>query len=149
MTTAQELLREHDLRVTAARVAVLEVLDERSHLTTAEVTAAVRERIGTLSTQAGYQMLDALVAAGLVRCIELPGGPSRYERLVGDNHHHLVCRSCGAVVDSGCPVRHAPCVEPDDPHGFEVYETEIVFWGVCPACLAGRRVPTGQASSAG
>ncbi len=134
MATVDELLRKHQLRVTAPRVAALEVLGERSHLTTEEVATAVRERIGTLSTQAGYHVLDALVTVGLVRRIEPAGSPALYERRVGDNHHHLVCRSCGMVVDVDCHPEEGPCVEPPSVHGFEIDEAEIVFWGHCPTC---------------
>ncbi|MGB2838267.1 MAG: Fur family transcriptional regulator [Actinomycetes bacterium] len=134
MATADELLRRHQLRVTAPRVAALEVLGERSHLTTDEVAKAVRERIGTLSTQAGYHVLEALVTVGLVRRIEPAGSPALYERRVGDNHHHLVCRSCAMVVDVDCHTDEGPCVELPTAHGFEVDEAEVVFWGYCPTC---------------
>ena len=134
MSTVEELLRERRLRVTAPRVAVLDVLSERSHLTTEEVATAVRERIGTLSVQASYHVLDTLVTAGLLRRIEPAGSPARYERRVGDNHHHLVCRSCGKVVDVDCHTENRPCIVPSSVHGFALDEAEIVFWGHCPDC---------------
>ncbi|HEX2704608.1 MAG TPA: Fur family transcriptional regulator [Candidatus Lustribacter sp.] len=142
--SAPELLRQHHLRVTAPRVAVLDVLGERSHLTTEEVAAAVRQRIGTLSMQAGYHVLDTLVAVGLLRRIEPAGSPARYERRVGDNHHHLVCRSCGIVVDVDCHRQDGRCLEPTDPHGFEVDEAEVVFWGRCPDCRPAGPTPNAK-----
>jgi Fur family ferric uptake transcriptional regulator len=144
MTPAAERLRERGLRVTAPRVAVLDVLGERSHLTTEEVVAAVRSRIGSLSTQAGYHVLDTLTSAGLVRRIEPAGSPARYETRVGDNHHHLVCRECGAVTDVDCHTHLDPCIEPPDLHGFEIDEAEVVFWGRCRDC---RRSGTTRATT--
>jgi Fur family transcriptional regulator, stress-responsive regulator len=126
MTSSANLLRDSHLRVTAARVAVLEVLAERSHLTTDDIAAGVRERIGSVSTQASYHVLDALTAAGLLRRIEVAGSAARYERRVGDNHHHLVCRSCGEVSDIDCRTT--------TPAGYKIDEAEIVFWGTCPRC---------------
>src|SRR5665648_43321 len=136
MRSSAELLRDHHLRVTAARVAVFEVLAEQSHLTTDEVAAAVRERIGAVSIQAAYHMLNTLTSAGLLRRFELAGGAVRYERRVGDNHHHLVCRSCGEVTDVDCDVEEGPCIAPPDRPGYQVDEAEVVFWGICPPCHA-------------
>ena len=132
--TSANLLRDRHLRVTAARVAVLEVLAERSHLTTDEVATAVRARIGSVSTQASYHVLDTLTAAGLVRRIEIGGSAARYERRVGDNHHHLVCRSCGDVSDVDCPTASGPCLTTSVPAGYEIDEAEVIFWGTCPRC---------------
>ncbi|MBC7549427.1 MAG: transcriptional repressor [Cellulomonas sp.] len=132
--TSANLLRDRHLRVTAARVAVLEVLAERSHLTTDEVATAVRARIGSVSTQASYHVLDTLAAAGLVRRIEIGGSAARYERRVGDNHHHLVCRSCGEVSDVDCPIASGPCLTTSAPAGYEIDEAEVIFWGTCPRC---------------
>lgn len=134
MTSPEELLRGHRLRVTAARVAVFEVLNEQSHLTTDEVAAAVRGRIGAVSLQAVYHVLNTLTSAGLLRRFELAGAAARYERRVGDNHHHLVCRSCGEVTDVDCDVQERPCVAPPNRPGYQVDEAEVVFWGVCPPC---------------
>jgi Fe2+ or Zn2+ uptake regulation protein len=134
MRPAAELLRERGLRVTAPRVAVLEVLAEQSHLTTDEVVTAVRSRIGSVSTQAGYHVLDTLVGVGLLRRIEPAGSPARYESRVGDNHHHLVCRTCGSVVDVDCHTVKDPCIEPPSLHGFEIDEAEVLFWGRCVDC---------------
>lgn len=134
VTSSADLLRANHLRVTAARVAVLEVLAEQSHLTTDEVAAAVRRRIGAVSTQAIYHMLSALTSAELLRRFELAGGAARYERRVGDNHHHLVCRPCGEVTDVDCDIEDGPCVTPPDRPGYQIDEADVVFWGVCPRC---------------
>lgn len=127
-------LRAAGLRVTASRLAVLEVLPAGAHLSVDEIAQAARGRLGSLSTQAVYDNLDVLAAAGLVRRFEPAGSPVRHERRVGDNHHHLVCRSCGAVHDTDCVVGAAPCLEPSDDHGFTVDEAEVTFWGTCPDC---------------
>jgi len=134
VTTPAELLREHRLRVTAARVAVFEVLGERSHLTTEEVATAVRRRIGAVSMQAMYHVLNTLTSAGLLRRFELAGSAVRYERRVGDNHHHLVCRPCGEVTDVDCDVQDGPCVAPPERPGYQIDHADVVFWGVCPRC---------------
>lgn len=127
-------LRDAGLRVTASRVAVLSAVGEGRHLTADQVAAAVRGRVGTISTQAVYDVLGALTRAGLTRRIEPARSPARYETRVGDNHHHVVCRSCGAVSDVDCVVGEAPCVLPADPNGFVIDEAEVTFWGLCPAC---------------
>ncbi len=130
-----ELLRARGLRVTAPRLAVLAVLDELPpHVTVDQVEHAAQQRLGTLSTQAVYDILGALQTAGLVRRIEPAGSPARFETRVGDNHHHLICRSCGLTVDVDCAIGDPPCLTPSDPAGFEIDEAEIVFWGRCPAC---------------
>jgi Fe2+ or Zn2+ uptake regulation protein len=140
VTSSAELLHDRHLRVTAGRVAVLEVLAERSHLTTDEVAAAVRARIGAVSTQASYHMLDTLASAGLLRRIEVAGSAARYERRVGDNHHHLVCRSCGDVSDVDCDSEEKLCIAPPDRQGYQIDEAEVIFWGVCPQCQASHSV---------
>ncbi|WP_030177217.1 Fur family transcriptional regulator [Spirillospora albida] len=132
-TAAQEL-RGAGLRVTAARVALLEAVREGDHLGVEALASGVRERVGHVSLQAVYEALHALTAAGLVRRIEPAGSPARFEGRVGDNHHHIVCRSCGAVADVDCAVGHAPCLTASDDHGFSIDEAEVVFWGLCPAC---------------
>lgn len=140
--SSSELLRDRHLRVTAARVAALEVLGERSHLTTEQIAVAVRERIGTISMQAAYHLLDSLAAAGLLRRVALAGSPVRYERRVGDNHHHLVCRACGEVSDVDCGSDERPCVSPPSKQGYQIDEAEVTFWGICPQCLESREVNT-------
>ena len=145
--TSADLLRDRHLRVTAARVAVLEVLAERSHLTTDEVATAVRVRIGSVSTQASYHVLDTLAVAGLVRRIEIGGSAARYERRVGDNHHHLVCRSCGEVSDVDCPTASGPCLTTTAPAGYVIDEAEVIFWGTCPRCQTPSAVSPNPRSS--
>jgi Fur family transcriptional regulator, stress-responsive regulator len=127
-------LRDAGLRATAPRLAVLAELMEGEHLTADQVAIAVRERIGTISTQAVYDVLGALTGAGLARRIEPAGSAARYETRVGDNHHHVVCRSCGAVTDVDCVVGEPPCLLPSDAGGFVIDEAEVTFWGLCPSC---------------
>ncbi|WP_433038670.1 Fur family transcriptional regulator [Actinomycetospora sp. CA-053990] len=129
-------LRQAGLRVTAPRQAVLGVLGEHPHSTADAVASAVRGRLGSVSTQAVYDVLAACVDAGLVRRIEPAGSAARYETRTGDNHHHVVCRACGATGDIDCVVGERPCLAPSDAGGFVVDEAEIVFWGTCPACRA-------------
>lgn len=133
-TTGEQLLRRHGLRVTRPRLAVLEVLTQGGHLEVEDITRRVRERIDTVSTQAVYDVLSALSRAGLARRLEPAGSPALFEARVGDNHHHIVCRSCGAIVDVDCVVDERPCLEPGLGHGFEVDEAEVTFWGLCPSC---------------
>ena len=132
-STAGEL-RGAGLRVTAARVALLETVRDGDHLGVEAITSGVRERIGHVSLQAVYDALHALTDAGLVRRIEPAGSPARFEGRIGDNHHHLVCRSCGTVTDVACAVGEAPCLTAADDHGFSIDEAEVIYWGLCPAC---------------
>ena len=127
-------LRGVGLRVTAARVALLETVRDGDHLGIEEITSGVRERIGHISLQAVYDALHALTAAGLIRRLEPAGSQPRFEGRVGDNHHHVVCRSCGAVADVDCAVGDAPCLTPSDDHGYSIGEAEVVYWGLCPSC---------------
>jgi Fur family transcriptional regulator, stress-responsive regulator len=128
-------LREAGLRVTATRVSVLAVLDESSdHPRVDQIIERVRGSGVSISTQATYDVCEALHRAGLARKIEPSGGPARYESRTGDNHHHLVCRSCGSAVDVDCAVGEAPCLDPSDAQGFAIDEAEVTYWGVCPAC---------------
>jgi Fe2+ or Zn2+ uptake regulation protein len=131
-----ELLRSRGLRVTAARLAVLETLAELpAHVTVEQVEQGARKRLGAISTQAVYDIMRALHEAGLVRRIEPAGSAALFETRVGDNHHHLVCRDCGATVDVDCVVGPAPCLTPGSAAGFEVDEAEVIFWGRCPECI--------------
>jgi Fur family transcriptional regulator, stress-responsive regulator len=132
-------LRRAGLRVTAVRVALLETVRHGDHLGVEAVAAGVRMRVGHVSLQAVYEALHALTAAGLVRRIEPAGGSPRFEGRVGDNHHHLVCRSCGVVADVDCAVGETPCLTPSDDRGFTLSEAEVVYWGLCADCSA--RVP--------
>jgi Fur family ferric uptake transcriptional regulator len=118
---------------------VIEVLEaRRGHLDVEEITAEVRARLDSVSVQAVYDVLSALSRAGLVRRIEPAGSPARFERRIGDNHHHVVCRGCGEIADVDCAVGMAPCLDPSDAHGYELDEAEVTFWGLCPACQARR-----------
>ena len=134
-------LREAGLRVTAPRLAVLAAVGVRSHQTADDIAAGVRRRLGAISTQAVYDVLGALTRAGLVRRIEPAGSPTRYETRVGDNHHHVVCRGCGAIGDVDCVVGEPPCLSPSEAAGFVVDEAEVTFWGMCPDCQRGAHVP--------
>jgi Fur family ferric uptake transcriptional regulator len=130
------LLRSHGLRVTSPRVAVLDALHRTPHADADTVLRLVRERVPSVSVQAVYDVLGALTAAGLLRRIEPAGHAARYERRVGDNHHHVVCRGCGAIDDVDCVVGHSPCLTPSSTSGFAVDTAEVTFWGLCPACAA-------------
>jgi Fur family ferric uptake transcriptional regulator len=132
----RERLRSAGLRITAPRIAVLEWLAEHPHLTADQVAAGIRPLLGSVSTQAVYDVLGACTKAGLVRRIEPAGHPARFETRTGDNHHHLVCRTCGRTEDVDCVHGAAPCLEPSATAGFEVDEAEVVFWGQCPDCIA-------------
>jgi Fe2+ or Zn2+ uptake regulation protein len=132
-TTAEEL-RGAGLRVTAARVALLETVRDGDHLGVEAIATGVRDRIGHVSFQAVYEALHALTAAGLVRRLEPAGSAARFEGRVGDNHHHVVCRSCGVVADVDCAVGEAPCLTASQDHGFTIGEAEVIYWGVCPDC---------------
>jgi Fe2+ or Zn2+ uptake regulation protein len=132
--TAAEELRGAGLRVTAARVALLETVRHGDHLDVDAIASGVRDRIGHVSLQAVYEALHALTEAGLVRRIEPTGSPARFEGRIGDNHHHVVCRSCGAVADVDCAVGEAPCLTASDDRGFSIDEAEVIYWGLCPAC---------------
>ncbi|GAA3532405.1 transcriptional repressor [Aeromicrobium flavum] len=130
----EQSLRDAGLRVTRQRTAVLHAVTERPHSDTAAIIDQARETIPDLSHQAVYDSLRALTEAGVVRCIEPAGSAARYETRTGDNHHHLVCRSCGRIVDIDCAVGAAPCLTPAQDHGFVIDEAEVVFWGLCPTC---------------
>ena len=133
-----EELRGAGLRVTAARVALLETVRGGDHLGIEAIASGVRDRVGHVSLQAVYEALHALTAAGLIRRIEPAGGQPRFEGRVGDNHHHIVCRSCGVVVDVDCAVGEAPCLTASDHRGFAIDEAEVVYWGMCPDCSTAR-----------
>jgi Fe2+ or Zn2+ uptake regulation protein len=130
----EHLLRGADLRVTRPRVAVLTAVYDHPHADTDSITRVVRDDLGEVSTQAVYDVLRALTAARLVRRIEPPGSAARYESRVGDNHHHVVCRSCGAIADVDCAVGDAPCLTASDDHGYAIDEAEVIYWGLCSAC---------------
>jgi Fur family ferric uptake transcriptional regulator len=133
---AADFLHRHGLQVTAQRLAVLAAVSARPHCTADDVAAAVRAEIGVISRQAVYDALGALAEKGLIRRIQPPGSPARYEDRTGDNHHHLICRACGRMVDVDCAVGAAPCLTPTDEAGFEIDEAEVIYWGRCPDCVA-------------
>ncbi len=128
------MLREVDLRVTAPRVAVLSAVHAHPHSDTDSILRRVRETLGTVSHQAVYDVLRALTDAGLLRRIQPMGSVARYETRVGDNHHHVVCRSCGVIADVDCAVGEAPCLAPSNGNGFVLDEAEVIYWGLCPDC---------------
>jgi Fe2+ or Zn2+ uptake regulation protein len=132
--TPEQLLRSRGLRVTKPRLAVLEILAGGGHLEVDSIADQVRSRIDSVSTQAVYDVLGALARVGLARRIEPAGSAALYEHRVGDNHHHVVCRGCGAVGDVECVVGAAPCLDPSNAMGFAVDEAEVTFWGLCPTC---------------
>jgi Fe2+ or Zn2+ uptake regulation protein len=141
-------LRAVSLRVTRPRVAVLAALRDHPHVDTDTVIALVRAEHPAVSHQAVYDVLRALTNAGLVRRIQPAGVTARYESRAGDNHHHVVCRSCGAIADVDCAVGDAPCLTASNDHGFVVTEAEVVYWGTCPDC-ATAPPPSKSASSEG
>ena len=133
------LLRERGIQVTAQRLAVLRAVAGQPHITADAVADAVRAEIGTISLQSVYDALGVLAGEGLIRRIQPAGSPARFESRVGDNHHHLICRTCGRMVDVDCAVGSAPCLSAVDDGGYEIDEAEVVYWGRCPACLAKAR----------
>jgi Fur family transcriptional regulator, stress-responsive regulator len=134
VTLGRAELRSAGLRVTRPRVAVLAEVDAHPHTGADAIAAGARARLGSLSMQAVYDVLHALTAAGLLRRIEPAGSVARFEVQTGDNHHHLVCRSCGAIVDVECAVGPAPCMRASDDAGYLVDEAEVTYWGLCPDC---------------
>ena len=130
------LLRRHGMQVTAQRLAVFRAVSARPHSTADDIGTLVRAEIGAISQQAVYDALAALTDNGLVRRIQPAGSPARYEDRVGDNHHHLICRSCRRMVDIDCAVGDTPCLTAADDSGYEVDEAEVIYWGRCPECVA-------------
>lgn len=135
-TELEQLLRSADLRVTRPRLAVLAAVDAHPHADTDSIIGAVRDFAGEVSHQAVYDVLRVLTAAGLVRRIQPSGSVARYEARVGDNHHHVVCRSCGSIADVDCATGDTPCLVATDDHGFTIDEAEVIYWGTCPDCTA-------------
>lgn len=132
--TPEQQLRACGLQVTAQRLAVADAVSAHPHATTDELVEAVRADIGSISRQAVYDTLGIFVEKRLVRRIQPAGSLARYEDRVGDNHHHLVCRSCSLMFDIDCALGSTPCLTADDDHGFEIDEAEVVYWGRCPDC---------------
>jgi Fur family ferric uptake transcriptional regulator len=137
-----QLLRRHGIQVTAQRLAVLQAVEGQPHVTADTVAEAVRAEIGAISLQSVYDALAVLVAEGLIRRIQPAGSPARFEDRVGDNHHHLICRVCGRMVDVDCAVGSAPCLTAGDDKGYEIDEAEVAYWGRCPDCVARSRAPS-------
>lgn len=132
--SAESMLRDRGVRVTASRVAVLRAVAERPHADADTLTHAVRDRLGAVSTQAVYDALALFNRLGLVRRIEPAGSPARFETRVGDNHHHVTCRQCGTIADVDCPTGAPPCLTPPDTQGFVIDEAEVIYWGLCADC---------------
>jgi Fe2+ or Zn2+ uptake regulation protein len=137
------LLRQHGVMVTAQRLAVLRAVSERPHSTTDELDTVVRAEIGAISRQAVYDALGTLTDKGIIRRIQPAGSPARYEDRVGDNHHHLICRTCNRMVDVDCAVGYTPCLTAADDAGYEIDEAEVIYWGRCPECVAAPSNPPG------
>jgi Fur family ferric uptake transcriptional regulator len=132
----ESMLREASLHVTRPRVAVLAAVYEHPHADTYSILGHVRRELGGVSQQAVYDVLNALTDAGLLRRIQPRGSVARYESRVADNHHHVVCRSCGAIADVDCAVGEAPCLTASDDAGYQIGEAEVIYWGRCPDCIA-------------
>ena len=133
------MLREHGLQVTAQRLAVLRTVSARPHSTADDIDKVVRADLGAVSRQAVYDALGILTEKGVLRRIQPAGSPARYEDRVGDNHHHLICRACGRMVDVDCAVGYTPCLTASDGSGYEIDEAEVIYWGRCPECVAARQ----------
>ena len=138
------LLREHGVQVTAQRLAVLRAVSERPHSTADDIERVVRAEIGAISRQAVYDALGTLTDKGLLRRIQPASSPARYEDRVGDNHHHLICRTCSRMVDVDCAVGYTPCLTAADDSGYEIDEAEVIYWGRCPECVATTSVSAGD-----
>ena len=130
-----DLLRQRGIQVTAQRLAVFRAVSGQPHITADAVAEVVRSEIGAISLQSVYDALSVLAAEGLIRRIQPAGSPARFEDRVGDNHHHLICRICGRVVDVDCAVGSAPCLTASDDQGYEIHEAEVAYWGHCPDCV--------------
>jgi len=131
-----ETLREHGLQVTAQRLAVLRAVSSRPHSTADVVAEGVRAEIGVISRQAVYDALGILAEKGIIRRIQPAGSPALYEDRVDDNHHHVICRTCGKTVDVDCAIGEAPCLTAADDSGYHIDEAEVIYWGICPECYA-------------
>ncbi len=139
MRDPEATLRQHDLPVTAQRLAVLRAVSLHPHATADELTASACGELGTISRQSVYNVLNVLTDKGIIRRIQPADSPARYEDRIGDNHHHLVCRSCGRTEDVCCAVGEAPCLTAKSHHGFKIDEAEVIYWGTCPACQKKKR----------
>ena len=138
------VLRRHGLQVTAQRLAVLRAVSDGPHSNADDIHRRVRAEIGAISRQAVYDALAALTHKGLLRRIQPAGSPARYENRVGDNHHHLICRSCSRMVDVDCAVGETPCLTAADDSGYVIDEAEVVYWGRCPECATSHQKQTAR-----
>ena len=143
-TEPAELLRQRGIQITAQRLAVFRAVTSDPHITADAVAGAVRKEIGAISLQSVYDCLAVLVAEGLIRRIQPAGSPARFEDRVGDNHHHLICRTCGRMVDVDCAVGDAPCLRASDDRGYEIDEAEVIYWGRCPECVVAVSASSGE-----
>jgi Fur family transcriptional regulator, stress-responsive regulator len=137
------LLRQHGLQVTAQRLAVLRAVSRHPHSTVDDIDQVVRAELGAISRQAVYDALGILTEKGILRRIQPAGSPARYEDRVGDNHHHLICRTCSRMVDVDCAVGETPCLTAADDSAYEIDEAEVIYWGRCPECVAAARAASG------
>ncbi|HEY6538824.1 MAG TPA: Fur family transcriptional regulator [Candidatus Dormibacteraeota bacterium] len=142
--TPRERIKDRGERVTALRVAILELLEDLGHASAEQIVDAARLRLGSISLQAVYDSLGVLGQAGLLRRIEPAGSPALFELRIKDNHHHLVCRDCGGVADVDCAVGHAPCLAPISDLGYRIDEAEVTYWGICPGCQGAAAATTVQ-----
>jgi Fur family transcriptional regulator, stress-responsive regulator len=138
------LLRRHGLQVTAQRLAVLRAVSDRPHSTADDIDKAVRAEIGAISRQAVYDALAAFTDKGFLRRIQPAGSSARYENRVGDNHHHIICRTCNRMADVDCAAGYTPCLTVVDSSGYEIDEAEVIYWGRCPECVAASSLPSGD-----
>lgn len=134
-----ETLKSHGLQVTAQRLAVLRAVSSHPHAIADRIHDLALAEIGAISRQSVYDTLNSFTELGIIRRVQPIGSPALYETRVADNHHHLVCRECGGVVDIDCAVGHAPCLTADNDHGYEIDEADVTYWGICPTCQPGLR----------
>ena len=146
-TDRAALLRRNGVQVTAQRLAVLRAVSERPHSTAGDIAGVVRSEIGAVSLQAVYDALATLAEKSIIRRIQPAGSPARYEDRVEDNHHHLICRACGRMVDVDCAVGETPCLTAAEDSGYEIDEAEVIYWGRCPDCVAATREPDRSVSN--
>lgn len=135
-TDFEQLLRDNDVQVTAQRLALMQAVATLPHATADDIAEQARSTLGTISRQAVYDTLGVLVDKNLIRRIQPAGSAARYEDRVGDNHHHLICRSCSVMFDVDCAVGTTPCLVASDDHGFEIDEAEVIYWGQCSSCTS-------------
>lgn len=142
--SVEDQLRAEGLNVTAQRIAIMHAVSAHPHSAAEDILEMVRTEIGSISKQATYDSLGVLADKGLIRRIQPAGSPARFEDRVGDNHHHLICRTCSVMFDIDCAVGDTPCLVADDNHGFEIDEAEVIYWGHCPKCLAAQAKAAGK-----